>query len=188
VDLKAIVTGSTVLFVWEPPASGDSVTTYMLEAGSSTAASNLASFSAGDATMYRANVPLGTYYVRVRAVNAAGAGPASDDIAVRVADATPCAGPPAMPQDFGGFFDVIRGATSIELSTYALGPANSFIVEIGSASGRTDLWTYEKAASENRLALMLYGTVPRGSYFVRVRARNACGIGEPSNEVVIRIQ
>ena len=188
VDLKATVTGSTILLTWEPPASGDSISNFVLKAGSSSGLSNLASFTVGDSTNYRMIAPAGTYFVRVRAVNPAGVGPPSSDVVVRVVHTAPCSGPPRL---FSNTMRFEQGGTSISLSAAAETETNSFILEMGSASGRADLGTYEKPArGGNAFGLMLYGLAMArpGLYFNRVRAKNACGVSEPSNEVVFAIQ
>src|SRR5262245_53288039 len=75
----ATVTGGSVSLAWSAPTSGDPVVTYVLEAGSSAGASNLANFPTNSTatTFATTAVAAGTYYVRVRAQNAAGLGPAS---------------------------------------------------------------------------------------------------------------
>src|SRR5207247_421866 len=47
VSLTASVSGSTVTLTWTAPSSGDAPTAYMIEAGTSSGASNLVSFSTG---------------------------------------------------------------------------------------------------------------------------------------------
>jgi hypothetical protein len=77
--------GNTVTFSWVAPLDG-SPTSYVVEAGRMLGQSDLAVFSTGSAAtaLTVPNVPRGTYYVRLRAVNAIGAGPPSFDALVVV--------------------------------------------------------------------------------------------------------
>jgi hypothetical protein len=69
---------------WTVPAFGP-VTAYIVEAGSATGLSNLAVANVGNVlTQSFSGVPPGTYYVRVRAVNAQGASIASNERTVIV--------------------------------------------------------------------------------------------------------
>jgi hypothetical protein len=77
------VTGRDVAFAWSAPATGSAPTGYVLEAGSAPGLADLAVLTLGPAASYAAaGVPPGTYYVRVRAMNAAGSGPPSAEAAV----------------------------------------------------------------------------------------------------------
>ncbi|MGD9902383.1 MAG: hypothetical protein AB7U83_02850 [Vicinamibacterales bacterium] len=82
--LAASVVGSTVSLTWTPPASGGTPTGYQLEAGYAPGAANAAVVQTPGPALAAANVPPATYYVRVRAFNAAGPGPATADVAVVV--------------------------------------------------------------------------------------------------------
>ncbi len=81
--LTAQVAGRAVTLNWTAPPGG--VTGYVLEAGNSSGAT-FVSLPTGSATptFSVSNVPSGTYYVRVRAQNAAGTGAASNEVMVVV--------------------------------------------------------------------------------------------------------
>jgi predicted phage tail protein len=85
-DLAATVTaGGQVSLTWVPPATGGPATAYLLEAGSAPGLSDLAVISTGSpVTAFAAVAQPGNYYVRVRAVNGSGPGPASAEILVVV--------------------------------------------------------------------------------------------------------
>lgn len=89
--LSVSVNGSSLMFTWSAPVGGCAATGYVLEAGSSTGASNLANFSTGStATIFsRSEVASGIYYVRVRAANAAGVSGPSNEVVVIVGGSTP---------------------------------------------------------------------------------------------------
>ena len=77
------VAGSTVSFFWQ--AASGSVGGYVLEAGSVSGSANLAAVPVGNVLALSVpGVPPGTYYVRVRAANAAGQGPPSNEVVVVV--------------------------------------------------------------------------------------------------------
>jgi len=82
--LAATVVGSAVAIVWTPPASGGTPSGYRLEAGYAPGAANAAVLNTAGPGFAAAGVPAATYYVRVRAFNAAGPGPATADIVVTV--------------------------------------------------------------------------------------------------------
>jgi hypothetical protein len=84
-NLAASVNGSTVVFSWSAPG-GPPPTSYILEAGSASRLSNLASRDLGSTmTAYTApGVPSGQYFVRVRSRTVCGTGGASNEILVRV--------------------------------------------------------------------------------------------------------
>jgi predicted nicotinamide N-methyase len=80
--------GSTVTLSWLAPTGGGGVpTSYILEAGSAPGLSDIATVSTGAAAtaITATAVPNGTYYVRVRAANAAGASGPANEVTIVVA-------------------------------------------------------------------------------------------------------
>ena len=81
--LTAQVAGRSVTLNWTAPPGG--VTGYVLEAGASPGATQLSQAIGSTASSLTVNdVPPGTYYVRIRARNGAGTGPASNEVVVVV--------------------------------------------------------------------------------------------------------
>jgi peptidase C25-like protein len=175
------VTGSTVVFAWGAPLDGGTPQSYWIDAGSSTGLSDLASFSTGSvATAFVVpGVPAGTYYVRVRAANASGTSAPSNEAVVFVGGTTSCTVRPDAP---AALQSAVAGSTVTLAWAAAVGTPTSYIVEAGSSSGLADLLVSDTG---NTGRIMVATGVGHGTYFVRIRARNACGISDPSNEAVV---
>ena len=120
-----------------------------------------------------ANVPSGTYYVRVRAVNDYGDSEPTADL-VLVAP-----GAPGAPTSLTS-----TGTGSVNLRwTAPSGPApTGYLIEAGTAPGRSDLGVLQVGNVTSFAA----PAPPPGAYYVRVRAINGRGAGQPSNEVIVR--
>jgi hypothetical protein len=90
-NVSATVLGTSVTVLWTKPADSCTPTSYVIEAGSRSGASDLASFNTGStATSYTAaGVGNGTYYVRVRALNGASQSVASTEYTLRVGSTAP---------------------------------------------------------------------------------------------------
>jgi hypothetical protein len=172
-NLTASVAGFTVTLRWDPPATGSLPASYIVEAGSVSGASNLFNQDVGLTSSITAQAPTGVYFVRVRARNAAGVSAPSNEIVVRVG--VGCSGPPGPPGQLSASIDGL----SVTLTWGAAGgePA-TYLVEAGSSPGTSELALLDVGA-QTRLS----ASAPPGTYFVRVRARNACGSGPPGNEV-----
>jgi Metallo-peptidase family M12B Reprolysin-like len=178
--LSALVVGTTVTLSWNASASA---TGYTLYAGSAPGASNvIGAMALGPATSVTFTaVPAATYFWRVAASNNAGSGPPSADSSVTVGVCAP-PGPPA------SFAYSLAAGRMVTLSWGAplsgSGPF-SYIVEVGSASGLANLL----AAS---VGAITGGSIvaPPGTYFVRIRATNACAPagGAASVERMIAVQ
>src|SRR5439155_1104680 len=85
--LAASVAGSTVTLAWVAPAVGSPPPTYVIvEAGSASGLSNLASFDTGSIlpTLTATGVGPGTYFVRTRAKNACGLSAGSNEVVVTI--------------------------------------------------------------------------------------------------------
>ncbi|MBI3491006.1 MAG: fibronectin type III domain-containing protein [Acidobacteria bacterium] len=175
-NLTATVSGSTVTLAWSAPAGGD-VSSYILEAGSAAGLANLANFATNStATSYVATrVPPGTYFVRVRAVTASGLSDPSNEVTVSVA----CQAPGAP----GSLTITTNSGGTVAFSwTAASGGPTSYALQAGSASGQSNLANSDLGTT----ALSYTATkVPAGTYYVRVLAKNACGLGAASNEVAL---
>jgi glucose/arabinose dehydrogenase len=173
--LEAAVTGRDVALSWTPPAGGRPPTGYRLEAGFTPGAADIATFDAGPAPALSVpDVPDGTYFVRVRAVQNTAVGPPSNEVRVVVAGC-PVPAPPA---------GLVRSGSGnpVVLTWAAANGASSYVVEAGFAPGETNAATLNVGANTS-----LTVPAPNGVYFVRVRGVNGCGAGPPSSELEVRV-
>jgi hypothetical protein len=175
--------GSTVTLTWSAPASGDAVSSYMIEAGAAPGLADLANFATGNTgTSFSADgIGNGTYYVRVRAQNAAGTSAASNESAL-VVGSTACTSAPGVP---GGLTATSSGST-VMLAWGAPGGVcapTSYVLHAGSSAGASDLAI---ANVGNTTAYTATG-VGNGTYYIRVRAAYAFGQSANSNEVVLTV-
>ena len=61
--------------------------------------------------------------------------------------------------------------------------AADYIIEVGSASGLSNILVTGLGATTS-----LSTIAPPGVYYARIRGRNACGLGVPSNEIVVTVR
>jgi hypothetical protein len=182
-SLVGAVNASTVTLTWSAPVLS-TVTSYVIEAGSAPGLANLASFSTGNTqtTFSATGVGPGSYYVRVRAVGTAGeVGQPSNEVLVVVGSAGPCSAPGAP----SGLAVVSNTSGTVSLTwSPAAGNPTSYVVEAGSAPGLTNLANSDLGSASPSLTATNVGA---GTYYVRIRAKNACGTSAPSNEVVLTV-
>jgi hypothetical protein len=161
-------------FNWAAPAAGGVLTDYLLEAGSTPGASNLATVPvSASATSFTASGPPGTYYVRLRARNACGS-VASNEVMVALTSACTVPGMPGPPAV------TVSGANVGVTWTPAAG-ATAHVFEAGSLPGQSNLVNSLVSGSG------LTAQAPPGVYFVRTRGHNACGAGPVSPEAMIAV-
>ena len=180
--LSASMAGRTASFSWAAPA-GDSPTSYVLEVGSASGRSDLASADTGSSTPFlvATDVPAGTYFIRVRARTPSGTSGSSNETAVSV-PAT-CATAPGAPT---GLTVAVSGS-SVTLAWQAPTggcDASSYILEAGSGPGLTNLATIPTGSSSTTFSAIGVGA---GTYYVRVRSANAGGTSGTSNEISLTV-
>jgi hypothetical protein len=126
-----------------------------------------------------AGVPAGTYTFTVRAVNAAGGSAPSN--AVTLTFPGPCEAPGAP----SAFTSNVAGpvVTLAWAAPGSGGPASSYRIEAGSAPGQSDLAVLDTGTG----ATTFITPAPPGTYYVRVRALNVCGLSPPSAEVIVTV-
>jgi hypothetical protein len=177
-SLAAIVQFARVQLSWQSGAQVQPVAGYIVEAGTSPGLANLLAENVGAVTSLIVDgVPSGRYYVRVRAFNAASIGPPSNEIEVVVGAPF---GPPGAPMSLRAS----QSGSSVTLNwspPAAGGPVATYIIEAGSASGASNL-AVQPVGSVTAVTI---AGVPRGTYFVRIRAANSVGTSDPSNEVLV---
>lgn len=168
----AQVTGSSVTLAWTVPFGATGI---RLEAGTAPGLSNAANAIVGPISGYSAaNVPSGTYFVRVRAIDATGESASSNEITV-VVGATPpsCSAAPNAPL----LAPAAVSGNNVSFAWTSTGcPATAFALHAGSSAGLSNL------AIVNSVAPGFGASGPNGTYFVRVVASNPFG-SAVSNEV-----
>jgi glucose/arabinose dehydrogenase len=176
-NLTSQTSGRTVTLAW---AGVGGATQYRIEAGSRAGAADLAVIDTGSAqTSFTANgVGDGVYYVRVRALIGATASAESNEVIIAIG-AAPCIGPPSPPV---GLTSTLSGRL-VSLSWMASGTITSTVLEAGYTPGGSDAAVVVLAPS----ARVFSSNAPPSTYYVRVRAVNACGSSAVSNELVITV-
>jgi hypothetical protein len=174
----AQVSGNQVDLSWTTAATGSfPVIEYVLEAGTSTGGSELGVFPLGNLTRIVAAVGPGTYVVRVKARNAAGLGPASPERVFFVGPAPP---PPPRTLQVA----VIGNRVNLTWLAPVSGAPESYNLEVGSASGQTDVAVFPLAGNATTFSAE---NVPAGLYYVRLRAVAGGSVSAPSNELAILV-
>ncbi len=178
-NFRVVMNGTTAVFSWTVPGSNTtgSATSYVIDAGFSPGATAI-SIPAGTGTSFTIpNVPPGTFYVRVRAVNAFGSSPPSNEVTLGMSAAGV-----ALPETPNGVQAFMQDGllTMTWLQPPRGGPATGYIVEAGSASGLTNIGSVTVSGRS-----LTFASVPPGFYFLRVRATNAGGASAPSAEVMM---
>ena len=176
-SLAASVNGRTVSLTWIP-GPGEAPSSYLLEAGSSSGRSDLASTDTGSVTpaLVATDVPPGAYFVRVRARNTVGTTDPSNEILVVVANG--CAGAPSAPTGL----TATATSSSVVLAWQAPTgscPATTYVIEAGATPGLSNLAAFTTGSP---LTTFNASGVADGTYYIRVRSANAAGTSGPSNE------
>jgi hypothetical protein len=184
-SLAAFVTGSSVTLTWTPPTSGLPLTHYVLELGSTPGGSQFAplNLSAALTSITFIGAPNGTFYARLRAANAQGLSPASNEAVIVVCTAG-CTVPPGAPTNLAASVNGSNVLLTWRRPTVGAAPTG-YVLEAGTASGLANLGTFPTGSTND---FTLVTGVPPGTYFVRVRAIAGTTTGAGSNEVVIVVQ
>ncbi|MCC7123948.1 MAG: S8 family serine peptidase [Acidobacteria bacterium] len=174
-NLTATVSGAQVGFTWTAPSGGGTPAGYMLRAAASPGGAPIVTLPVpASPTAFAVAAPAGTYYVRIAAINAGGTGPLSNEVTVVVAPP----GPPTMNAP------TVNGATVglswIAPTTGGTG-VTSYVVFASMTPGGAPV------AQLPTTGLGINVDAPRGTYYVRVHARNAVGQGAASNEVTVTV-
>jgi hypothetical protein len=174
--------GTTITLSWTPVQTGGPAASYVIEAGYASGAADITVFDTGNAgtSFVAAGVGAGTYYIRVRARNAAGTSGPSNEVALTIEDRC---GVPLTPP-VGLRVTANSGGTVGFAWAAGTGAPTSYMLEAGSGAGASNLAKADLGGLS--LSYMATGVAP-GTYYVRVRAKNACGVSAPSNEVVVTV-
>jgi hypothetical protein len=178
--LSATVTGSTVTLNWIAPVGGDAPSSYIVQAGSATGLSDIASFDTGSTATSLAvlNVPAGTYFVRVRANNGAGVSDPSNEFLLVIAGTATCG---SLSAPTGVVASVTSNTVVLTWSTPAGCAPTNYIIQAGSAPGLSNLANFSTGSA---VTIFTAGGVGAGTYYLRLISAAGGVVSAPSTEVV----
>ena len=175
-NLTATVNGTTALFSWTPAVAGGAVANYLLVAGTTPGfvvpVASLMLPGVSGATI--PDVPPGTYYARVLALNAGGTSGPSNEVVVTVAA-------PSLPGAPTLNAAVVSGTTvSLSWTPGAGSPPASYVLTASLTPAGNPLATVPMTGTS-----MTFVDVPSGTYFLRLAAVGSVGTGPASNEITV---
>jgi hypothetical protein len=174
-NLTGTAVGTTLTLNWSNNPTGGAADAVILDVTGSIAASfNL---PGAPQSFSFAGVPAGTYTFTVRAINATGNSAPSNPITLTFPGA--CDAPNA-PTELASLVE--GGIVTLNwVAPLGGGPAATYRIEAGSAPGLADLATLDTGSA----ATTFTTAAPPGTYHVRVRATNACGVSTPSADITV---
>lgn len=175
-DLIGVVARNTVALSWQAPSAPPApILGYQLDVGLSPGAT-LVSLPLGNVLTFSAVAPEGVFFVRAQALTASGPTGPSNEIRL----VTGQAGSPEAPLSL--LSRVAGGNVALQWTENPVGPVvASYVLEAGTGPGLANVVSAGLPATARSLAT----PAPPGTYYVRIRAANAAGIGPPSNEVIV---
>jgi predicted phage tail protein len=184
-DAPRTLTASTtpnggVTLAWNAPEDPTGVIGYVIETGRAPGRTDVGTFETAAQSVTTGPVPAGTYFVRVRSVTAAGAGAASNEIAVYVGPEAQCTAPPAVPQLTA---EVAGSRVNLSIAAGEGDRPTGYLLDVGTAPGRFDIASIPLGADATTLST----EAANGSYALQLIAVNACGASEPSAPTVVTV-
>jgi murein DD-endopeptidase MepM/ murein hydrolase activator NlpD len=176
VNLTGSATSNVVTLTWSGPGNA----TFVVEAGSAPGLSNLATARVAASPVTFAGVPPGTYYVRVRAENAAGQSAPSNEIVLNVG--VP-GGAPGVPTRLVASSPEPGRVVVTWAAPTTGGTPSDYLLEAGTSEGAVNIGTFPVGPGFALTAT----NVPLGTYYLRLRARNALGVSAPTADVLVTV-
>jgi len=155
--LTGSVSGTSLTMSWHAPTTGAAPTAYSIEVGSATGLSDLGHASTGNllTTFSATGVGAGTYYIRVRAQDAAGTSAPSNEIKVTVGAPTTSRNMLTWPFSSDSIWNMPIGsaavyqATGLSAATEIFGDVD-FFIQLRASDPLTALYTDENVWSGPR--------------------------------------
>ncbi len=175
--LTAAVSGSRVTLNWRPGSGGTPATEYLLYIGTKPWGQQVVDArSVGNVLTVSGDLPKGRYYARVRARNAAGVSPSSNQVSFIVGRTL------AVPT---GFVATWSGTTATLQWTAPAGDTpedtpTGYILEAGSSPGLSDI-----AAVSVGNVTSYSADISAGTYYVRVRSVNPHGSSHVTTDIAL---
>ena len=178
-SMAASVSGSRVTLRWQAPSTGGTPTHYLIYVGTRSGYSDITNgYNVGNVLSFQGDLPKGSYYARVRAANASGTSLNSNEVRFNVV--RKLQSPSGVTVTWTGTtatFSWVSSSADIEADM----PTN-YVLEAGTAPGESNVATLNVG---NTTAFTT--EVPSGTYYVRIRAQNAEGDSDPSQEIEVRL-
>jgi hypothetical protein len=174
--LTASVADDRVALSWTPASTSPAPAGFVVEAAANGSPAFAPVARTDVPSLVATRVPAGTWDVRVRSATAGAVSEPSAAISVTTA---PCTAAPAPPQEPWALWT--PPAVSVRWSPPPTGAVEEYVIEVGSASGRADLGQLIVPSTRVTHTEQVSSLVA----FVRVRARNVCGLSAPSAEIPI---
>lgn len=178
-NVAAVVNGSRLLVSWSAPVAGAAPTAYRLEFRVVATGAVVAVVQLGAVTTLAVEIPSGVqgvFNVTVTAIAGSVAGSPSSPAQFQISGG-PCAAPPLPP----GNLRFTRVDTRLNMEWDPSSGATEYIVQAGSFSGGSDVY-----AGSAGLATSFTAIIPVATHaYVRVYARNACGMSLRGDEIEI---
>jgi glucose/arabinose dehydrogenase len=152
-----------------------SATSYVLEVGLAPGQAAL-STNVGPLVEFSTTAPAGTYFARVRAVNACGSSPPSNEAQVTLG----CTGAPPAPS-----LTYSKAGALLTLAWTGSPGTTSYRLQAGTAPGASNAFNGDIGNLTTQQINL--GAIPAGTYYVRVLANTTCGPSGASNQVVIQV-
>lgn len=175
VNLQAVLIGRAVALSWAGGSGGGPPLGLLLEAGTGPGQSNLGIFPLPLSTTATVpNVPPGTYFVRVHAVNGSGRSASSNEVRIDMPVGGGCTAPPQST------LSVATSGASVSMSWQATAGAAGYRLDV--AADPTGALVFTQAYGPGTTTLNV-PSAPAGSYHARIVTLTACG-AEMASEVV----
>jgi hypothetical protein len=135
---------------------------------------------------YGADVSLSAWHqsvpIKVCRASAAALVQDPDTVLGQLTEGYACSSPPLSPTDL----HVVSKSRGVVVLSWAesVTKRTSYVLEAGRARGQADALTTNVGRSTTFTATQ----VQPGTYYVRVRGRNACGTGAASNELIVQVE
>lgn len=173
-QLAPIVTEGRLTLTWQRPRTGPVPTSYLLEVGTAASRSDIAVIPTSTTVFQFSGVPPGVYFVRVRSVAGAVAGPPSLDSTMVVGNVP---APPGEPSFLTS--SVAGNVVTIRWGAPYFGPVTDYVIEAGTQPGASNIAVFRTGNTATSITIP---GVPPGRYYLRMRAVNAIGTSGPSFE------